>query len=100
MAGHEIRYVEVDEPSRSGMSFHHSGHLHGPIAFIAGFGWLRNPNNPVRVELVRPRNRPAGEDPSVWQKIVDEVKAAVKFHVEHKGSGKTLGGNVSTREIL
>lgn len=101
MASREIKYVEVDELTRSpGMTFHHADHIYGTIAFVVGYGWMRAPKNPVRVELLKPKDRPPGEDPAVWKKIVDEVKLAVKFHVDHGGSGKRQGGNVSIREIL
>ena len=59
---------------------------------------MRAPKNAVRVELVKVKDRPAGEDPAVLGKILEEVKAAVKFHVDHNGSGKVKGGNVSIRE--
>lgn len=101
MAEREIRYVEVAEISRPpGIAFHHAGEIHHAVAFIVGFGWMRAPKNPVKVELVKPTHRPPGEDPAVWQRIVDEVKAAVRFHLDHKGSGKRQGGAVSIREHL
>jgi len=102
MAERKILYTEVDERSShiSGTSFHHAGHIHGPIAYVLGFDYLRNPTNTVKVELVKPKNRPPGEDPAVWAKMVEEVKAAVKFHIDHKGSKKVQGGNVSNREHM
>ncbi|MCE9581776.1 MAG: hypothetical protein K8T20_04585 [Planctomycetes bacterium] len=102
MAERKILYVDVDDRSAhlSGTSFHHAGHIHGPIAYVLGFEYLRNPTNTVKVELVKPKNRPPGEDPTVWAKMVEEVKSAVKFHIEHKGSKKVKGGNVSSREHM
>lgn len=102
MAERKILFIDVDDRSShlSGTSFHHSGHIHGPIAYILGFEYLRNPTNTVKVEMLKPRNRPPGEDPAVWAKMVDEVKAAVKFCIEHKGSTKVKGGNVSSREHM
>lgn len=102
MPDREIRYVEVAERSAhaSGVSFHHAGEIHHPVAYLLGFDWLRNPKNTVKVELVKPTHRPPGEDPAVWAKIVEDVKAAVKFHVDHKGSGKAKNPNVSIREHM
>lgn len=102
MPERKIVYVDVEERSAhlSGTSFHHAGHIHGPIAYILGFDYMRNPTNAAKVELVKPKNRPAGEDAAVWAKMVDEVKAAVKFHIEHKGSKKVKSGNVSSREHM
>lgn len=102
MPERKILYTDVEERSAhlSGTSFHHAGHIHGPIAYILGFDYLRNPAGTVKVELVKPKNRPPGEDPAVWAKMVEEVKAAVKFHIDHKGSKKVKGGNVSNREHM
>ncbi|MEK7466004.1 MAG: hypothetical protein AAB074_01200 [Planctomycetota bacterium] len=102
MPERQIRYIDVEQRSAqaSGTSFHHSGHIHGPIAYILGFEYLRNPSNTVKVELIKVNNRPPGEDPAVWAKIVEEVKAAVKFHIDHKGSKKVQGGNVTNREHM
>jgi hypothetical protein len=32
--------------------------------------------------------------------MVEEVKTAVKFHIDHKGSKKVKSGNVSSREHM
>ncbi|NUN48555.1 MAG: hypothetical protein HUU15_06980 [Candidatus Brocadiae bacterium] len=102
MAEPRILYVDVDERSAhlSGTAFHHAGHIHAPIAYVLGFAFLRNQACTVKVEMVRPKNRPPGEDPAVWAAMVEEVKAAVRFHISHKGSTKVKGGKVSTREHM
>jgi hypothetical protein len=82
------------------VNFHHSGEIHTAVARLVGFVWLRDQKAPVRAEIIRPKDRPPGEDPAVWQKIVSEVKAAVTYHVSTKGTGKKPGGAVSAREDL
>jgi hypothetical protein len=95
----DIRWTEVDEFSRAaGVRFHHTGEPYTAVAHLVGFGYLRDPKQPVRAELIRPKDRKPGEDPSVWAKIVEDVKAAVAYHVSTKGAGKKPGGAVSARE--